>query len=252
MTPADVLSLFDAQMRADPPATAGARIERIGSVVRSVGSWNVVLFWDRDSRDARAMVAEQAKIVPPNGSPLEWKLYSHDGPEGFATILRDQGFVPDEPETLMAFDLELPLPDTAPRDGFEIRGVADVRGVQDFITVSSAAFAEDLSSRADTYVRLLGDPTHVLYVAYLYGRPVSCGRLQMPADRAFASMWGGGTIPVHRRRGIYRALVAFRAHIARQRGYRYITIDARETSRPILARLGFVPLSGITGWMLRA
>ena len=251
MTP-DVLSLFDAQMRADPPVVGGALIERTGSVVRSVGLWNIVLFWDRDTRDPRSLVEAPAEAARENGLPLEWKLYSHDGPEGLATVLRDEQFVPDAPETLMAFDLAERLSEAAPRDGFEIRNVVDDRGVRDHIAVSSAAFGEDLASRTDTYVRSLGDPTLALYVAYLHGEPVSCGRLQRPADRAFASLWGGATAPHHRGQGIYRALVAFRANIARQHGYRYLTIDARETSRPILARLGFVPLSGVTAWMLRA
>jgi GNAT superfamily N-acetyltransferase len=243
--------LFDAQMRADPPVVEGARIERTGSVVRSVGLWNIVLFWDRDSRDPRSLVATQANAVRANGLALEWKLYSHDGPEGLATALRDERFVPDAPETLMMFDLTGPLPDTPLHDGLEIRTVVDVGGVRDHISVSSAAFGEDLSSRTETYVRALGDPTLALYVAYLRGQPVSCGRLQLPADRAFASLWGGATVPGHRGLGIYRALVAFRANVARRHGYRYLTIDARETSRPILARLGFVPLSGVTAWMLR-
>jgi GNAT superfamily N-acetyltransferase len=64
-------------------------------------------------------------------------------------------------------------------------------------------------------------------------------------------MWGGSTIAEHRGLGLYRALVALRARIARTRGYRYLTTDARETSRPILERVGFVPLTGITGWVLR-
>ena len=97
MKPADVLSLLDAQMRADPPVVGGARIERTGSVVRSVGLWNVVLFWDRDARDPRPLVAAQAEAARANGLQLEWKLYSHDGPEGLAAILRDEQFVPDPP-----------------------------------------------------------------------------------------------------------------------------------------------------------
>ncbi len=73
----------------------------------------------------------------------------------------------------------------------------------------------------------------------------------MPEGRVFASMWGGSTVPEQRGLGMYRALVARRADEARRRGFRFLTTDARETSRPILERVGFVPLTGITGWVLR-
>ena len=51
------------------------------------------------------------------------------------------------------------------------------------------------------------------------------------------------TLQRWRRRGIYRALVAARARLAVQRGYRYLQVDASDDSRPILERLGFVPLT---------
>lgn len=67
---------------------------------------------------------------------------------------------------------------------------------------------------------------------------------------AFAGLYSGGTIPEYRSRGAYRALVAARAAVARRRGYRFLIVDARETSRPILQRLGFEPLATVRGWTL--
>jgi GNAT superfamily N-acetyltransferase len=52
-----------------------------------------------------------------------------------------------------------------------------------------------------------------------------------------------------RGRGIYRALVAHRARIAAGRGIRYLQVDASSQSRPILRRLGFVPLSTTTPYV---
>ena len=57
--------------------------------------------------------------------------------------------------------------------------------------------------------------------------------------------------PLPARESVRAELVARRAEEARRRGYRFLTTDARETSRPILERGGFVPLTGITGWVLR-
>jgi ribosomal protein S18 acetylase RimI-like enzyme len=90
-----------------------------------------------------------------------------------------------------------------------------------------------------------------IYLATVQGVPVSAGRLELPEGRAFASIWGAGTSPEFRGRGIYRAMVAARVELARHRGYRFLTVDARETSRPILERLGFRPLSTTVGWVLQ-
>lgn len=59
----------------------------------------------------------------------------------------------------------------------------------------------------------------------------------------FASIWGGGTLPAWRGRGLFRTLVARRAALASANGFRYLQVDATPASRPILARLGFVELA---------
>ena len=46
-----------------------------------------------------------------------------------------------------------------------------------------------------------------------------------------------------RGRGIYRGLVAHPSNLAADRGFRYLEVDASDDSRPILERLGFVPVT---------
>jgi GNAT superfamily N-acetyltransferase len=254
MTPGEILALYDETMRRDPEPAAGVRYERVGGVVRSVGLWNLVLAWDLSGLDAAASaVAEQVAYVRATGVQLEWKLFGHDRPAGLASILERAGFVADEPETLMVLELDAVagFEDVASVDGVEIRRVVDAGGVDDFVGVSTEAFGRDDVWKVPEYVRMLDDPTMMLFVAYRDGRAVSSGRLNVPEGRLFASMWGGSTLTEYRGRGIYRALVARRADEARRRGFRYLTTDARETSRPILERVGFVPLTAITGWVLR-
>jgi len=240
-------------MRRDPEPAAGVRYERVGSVVRSVGLWNIVLASElADLQAAAAAVEQQAEYARTAGLQLEWKLFAHDRPAGLASILERAGFVADESETLMVLDLDTAVTSgVLLPDGVEIRRVVDVEGVEDFVGVATLAFGRNDASKASEYVRLLGDSTMQLFVVYRDGIPVSSGRLNLPDGRVFASMWGGSTVAEHRGLGLYRALVARRADVARQRGYRYLTTDARETSRPILERVGFVPLTGITGWVLR-
>ncbi len=70
----------------------------------------------------------------------------------------------------------------------------------------------------------------------------------VPGTR-FAGLWGGGTVETWRGRGIYRALVAHRARIAADHGYRYVQVDASDQSRPILERLGLAPLTTTTPYV---
>ncbi|MFF2455131.1 GNAT family N-acetyltransferase, partial [Isoptericola sp. NPDC058082] len=65
----------------------------------------------------------------------------------------------------------------------------------------------------------------------------------------FAGLWGGSTLSAWRGRGIYRALVAARAHIAAVRGVRYLQVDASGDSAPILRRLGFHAVTTTTPYV---
>jgi GNAT superfamily N-acetyltransferase len=67
----------------------------------------------------------------------------------------------------------------------------------------------------------------------------------------FAGLWGGGTVPEWRGRGLYHALVAHRARIAADRGHPWLQVDASDDSRPVLGRLGFTVLSTTTPYDYR-
>ncbi|MFZ1024135.1 MAG: GNAT family N-acetyltransferase, partial [Thermoplasmata archaeon] len=146
--------------------------------------------------------------------------------------------------------LEQGFPPADPPAGVEIRRVVYESGVRDAVSANVAAFGPDHDS-SHHLVEAFQDPNQALYVAYVDGVPVSAGRVAMTPGRSFAGLWGGGTAPAYRRRGIYRNLVWVRAELARSRGARYLTVDARETSRPILMRLGFAPLTTTRAWVYR-
>ena len=65
----------------------------------------------------------------------------------------------------------------------------------------------------------------------------------------FATLWGGGTLPAWRGRGIYRSVIAHRANLATARAIRYLQVDASDDSRPILERLGFVTVTTTTPYI---
>jgi GNAT superfamily N-acetyltransferase len=271
-TPPELLALFDAERRMEPRPERGVRYECAGGVIRVIGAWNAVVLADLTSKSADSVISEQVafyRSLRADGGPgsaepesaenrsLEWKVYGHDLPPDLGSRLAAAGFEPEERETLMVFDLARDLPEH-PRTGasdtaVEIRPVTNAMGVIDATSAARAAFGRDddwKAARTEEYRRRLSDQTLGLYVAYSDGRPVASARIEFPPRRLFAGLWGGGTIPEYRGRGIYRALVRARADEARRRGYRYLRVDARETSRPILERLGFAALTGIVEWRL--
>jgi len=250
-SPSCILRHYDAEMRADPPPEPGVSRAWSGGVLRTTGSYHGIFYSTLAGADVDREIATQVAFFRTLGVRAEWKLYDHDRPTDLGERLARAGFVADETEHFMVRDLAAGALDDPPSTGIEIRQVRDLTALQDYAAASSAAFDRDESWALDAFAGRLADPTSGLLVAYAGERPVGVGRLELPRGRAFASLWGGGTVPGHRGRGLYRALVAARAWEALWHGYRYLTVDARATSRPILERLGFVELARVTGWQLR-
>ncbi|MFH8467938.1 GNAT family N-acetyltransferase [Streptomyces sp. NPDC017991] len=244
-----VLALFDRDMRENArPFGTGSVVERVGGVVRHVGSeqgWNGVLWSDLTASDADAAIAEQCRYFTRLGREFEWKLYGHDLPQDLGQRLLAAGFTPEPAETLMVIEAgELDL-DAEPPPGVELRPVTDAAGVGLMVDVHEQAFGTPGTGLRHQLLALLDEaPDTVVAVVALAGDvPVSSARMELVPDTQFAGLWGGGTVEAWRGRGIYRALIAHRARIAADRGYPYLQVDASDQSRPILRRLGFTPLT---------
>ncbi|NEB77913.1 GNAT family N-acetyltransferase [Streptomyces sp. SID14478] len=253
-----VLALFDQQMRREArPDAAGARVERVGDVVRQVGppaGWNGVLWSALDEDGVDAAIAEVVAFFRALGVDLEWKTYGHDRPAELPARLAAAGFVAEETESLLvAPTAGLPL-DVPPPDGIRLLPVTEEAHVALVEEVHDRAFDGGRSSIGHQLRQQLAyAPGTVPAVLALHGdEPVSAARLELNEGTDFASLWGGGTVPQWRRRGIYRALVAFRVRIAAARGFPYVHVDASSYSRPILERLGFVALGTTTPYVLEA
>jgi GNAT superfamily N-acetyltransferase len=248
----EVLALFDREMRIDPPRTPGCRLERVGTVVRLIGEEEHCILYARPlEAEAARVVAEQVADLRPRGQVVEWKIYSHDEPAVLPRLLSQAGFVAKPHETLMVFDLREELPPGKTCPGLEVRRIHDPAGFEDLVAVDTGAFGGVDRAIVKEVRKRLKDPLLGIFVAYLDGHPVSAGRVEVDAGRSFAGLFGGGTIPDFRGRGIYHHLVRARAEFARQHGSRYLTVEALDTtSRPILERVGFAPLAGVEGWVL--
>ena len=189
----------------------------------------------------------------PEITGVEWKTRGHDRAPGLHEALTANGFVPDDPESIMigearVLDVDVPLP-----DGVTLRRVTEEGDVRAMSAMQDAAFGDPVSDRmADSLLRRLAlDDGMELWVAEAKGRVVSAGRLEPVAGTDFAGIWGGATLEAWRGRGIYRALTAARARSALAIGKTLIHSDSTEYSRPILERYGLVKVSTTTPYEWR-
>ncbi len=239
----------------------GVGVERAGPLVRQVGGpddWNGVVWSDQalDTAGADAAIRAQIEHYTALGhEEFEWKLYSHDRPADLGDRLRAAGFVPDPPETLLVAPVEAltSRPGAGLPDGVVLRPVTDAAGVELMALAHERAFGTDAGRlRHQVLARLERAPDDfVALVATAGGEPVSSARMELYPGTGFAGLWGGGTVAEWRGRGLYRALVAHRATVAAERGYRYLQVDASDMSAPILARLGFTALGTTTPYVYR-
>ena len=246
----DLLARYDAEMRRDPPLTQGLEATRVGGRVRLSGSYNCIVYSDLSAADAEAQVAAEVAHLQATGGALEWKVHGHDQPGDLPRILERHGFVPEPKETLLVRALDESLFQRPADPDLSIRTVTTAGDINDFLRAVEAAFGHPFRHDAAQLLADIGAGLASAHVAYVDSAPVAAGRLEMPEGRSFAGLYTGGVAPAFRGRGLYRALVQSRAKEAAARGYGYVITEALETSRPILEKLGFAPLTTVQGWVL--
>jgi GNAT superfamily N-acetyltransferase len=199
-----------------------------------------------------ALISREVAAFAARGDAVEWKTYGYDEPTTLPDQLLAAGFEAEESETLMVGESDSLAGLATEVDGVTIRETSDHRDLEAIGRLHTEIWGEDWTWISDDLRRrldLLGPDGIRVLVADDGERLVSAAWLVLLPDSEFAGLWGGSTLAAWRGRGIYRALVARRAAIARERGIRYLQVDASDDSRPILERLGFVALTTTTPYV---
>jgi GNAT superfamily N-acetyltransferase len=239
---------YDDQLRRDPPGLPDGTVERDDKVTRfryDDGSWAGVIWSDLDESNADEVISEQTRRFADLSEPWEWKYYSYDRPADLPDRLAAAGFAREPDEAMLVADVaELDLDVSLP-DGVELRPVVDAADSTALVSVHEEVFGDDYSAVGRHVMSgIAGDPpTTAAVVAWAGDTPICAARLEFNHGTDFAGLFGGGTLPAWRGRGVFRALVAYRAALAAEHGFRYLQVDAMPDSRPILKRLGFVELA---------
>jgi hypothetical protein len=258
---------YDAQIRARVRAegSANASVETVGPVVRKVG-WEgrgFITYRDLgglDGAELDAFIAAQRDhfAALAAGQEVEWKQHGHDLPADLPERLVVAGFLPDEPETVMIGEVADLAGEPVLPDGVTLREVTDRADLERIRVMQEVVWGTDCSWMPDALARDIagpGDPSVVLVAetgrAADGGEVVCASWIRFHESTEFASLWGGSTLKEWRGRGIYRATVAYRANLAAARGYHYLQVDASADSRPILTRLGLLPVTSTTPYIWR-
>jgi GNAT superfamily N-acetyltransferase len=243
----ELLAKYDEQVRRVSPFEGVERTDRIVRIL--LPHWRGVLWSNLDEATADAAIAGEIARFDGLGK-FEWKYYSNDQPADLPDRLRAAGFTAEDTETLLIGDVarlprESPLP-----DGIDLREITDEAGVDAMARVNLEGFGEqaDEGFRTQVLKEIRAGRTRMV-VAFAGERPVSMGRVEFYAGTEFGGLFGGATVPEFRGRGIFRAIVAQRVAWATAAGCRYLQTDASDDSRPILERLGFIPVGTTTPYI---
>jgi GNAT superfamily N-acetyltransferase len=253
-----LLAAYDAQLRGRPAdrLPEGVRVERDGPLLRFVGAEHGGWLDYRDlggldGPELDELIARQVRLFAERGERFEWKLHGHDHPPDLAQRLRAAGLVAEEQETVVVAPVAAVAGAAQVPDGVSLREVRDRADLDRIERMEAAVWQDDRGWLADSLeAELAADPDALTVVVAEAGDAVvSAAWVRFARGTDFATLWGGGTLPAWRRRGIYRALVAHRADLAAARGFRYLQVDASDDSRPILERLGFVAVTTTTPYV---
>lgn len=229
---------------------AGFDREDAGHVVRHIphkGDYGFISYVKHEDFDLSAEIAAQVEACRGRCQVLEWKVYSHDPshPQSFAA-LEAAGFTVGEEEFLLCYDLAEHAPKDKRYRELDLRCLATEADIDAAVAVQNTVFGTASAVSSDRLIanqqQRRADPNVAiddLYAVYVGGEPVAVSRLSYHPASPFAGMWGGGTLESHRGKGYYTAMVHARADEAIKLGKKYLIIEAADTSKPIVERLGF-------------
>lgn len=253
MNRSEILSLYDEQERKNSVHPLYRR-EEIGHVVRHVSHdssrISFIIYSDITAENADQVIQEQIDWYNEEvtGYGLEWKTFDHDVPPDLKRRLKAHGFEEDEVEALLLIDLQDPPPVYLQPVTADVRRMTEPVQMKEAAAIQEKVYGESF----DWLERELRENITVqpdfwsVYIAYVDNVPACAAWTTFPQGSTFAGLWGGATLPEYRKMGLYTAVVATRAQEAIKRGYRFLTVDAGEMSRPILEKRGFQLLTHTT------
>jgi GNAT superfamily N-acetyltransferase len=256
VTPDELLQVYDEEVRGSfadhlPPGWSG---EQDGPLVRCLtGRAGLVMLTDRAEGvpldELVELIDRTVAYFGDHGRWFEWKTFDHD-PPALRPLLLERNATPQPHEALLLGDAASIATEPASPEGLTLRPASSRVDLERIAAMQSEVWGGDWSWLADDLEkRLTADPQIAVLLVEDASQVVGSAWLTPLAGTTVAGLWGGCILPAYRGRGIYRALVARRAQLAVNLGYRFLQVDASEDSRPILERLGLSVVGGTTPYI---
>lgn len=234
----------------------GFEREDLGVVVRytplKADTRGFVCFTDIPGDDPAAEIGRQLDHFAARGTGFEWKVYGSDNPPGLRQALRQRGFREGDREALMVRSVLEPLrtggerDDVIVADGTDdemvVKRLEDPAGLVAFVRLQIAVWEHKVPSWLLGHLESEWEQGTAFFGAYHGDDLVGSGWIEYPPGSQFAEIHGGAMLPGFRGRGVYSRLLASRIDDARERGVRWLAVDAAPMSRPILEAKGFTRL----------
>jgi GNAT superfamily N-acetyltransferase len=256
MEPQAILDQYDQEMRKDASANRANIHKRPGLTYFLAlppsprAGW--VIYTRLDEAIVEEAISSTVDFFSDKGDEFEWKVYDHDTPNDLKERLLARGFEAEELEAVLAFDMQ-----EAPHGFWEpfpvtVRRITDRKELASVTHIESEVWGEpydDLEASLAEDMKTTPDQLSV-YVAYAGDEAACSAWIRYYPESRFAELYGGATLPAHRGKGLYKALVQARAKEARERGVRFLVVDTSPMSGPILQRHGFVFLTHAQGFVM--
>jgi GNAT superfamily N-acetyltransferase len=233
------------------PDGSGSTAYATSNVVRWAANqgrgWSEISWSNLDQANADEVIEEQISFFSDQRASFVWRVHDDDQPPDLGSRLIRAGLTHvGNSAVMVGLSSALAQPVRVP-DGTRVVRVTDQEGVDLLISTHEKVFGHDHRALRQSILARLETAPHEMdmYVVTANGIPLSAARTEFLPNRDFATLWGGGTVPEWRGRGIYRALVSLRAQVAVERGYQYLSVLASSQSKPILSTLGFDVISNI-------
>ena len=219
---------------------------------RRVETFNSVFRLRASAERIPALVDEVAKAHAHTLS--RWMLASPSRCDELDRRLEGAGYVPMVEHYGVAMGVGEHEPRSTP--GIVVERIETVEGMRRRQSVMERAFGKRVPLTDDDLCRLVTHSTGpgartAMFLALdeESGEPISSGGMTLHPTVGLTFLWAGGTVPEHRGRGAYSALVTARVAHAKQCGQRYVGLYARiDTSAPIVQRQGFHRYGRMTFW----
>ncbi len=203
-----LLALYDRHIRIDQeiPGVRKMITQDVVRYIRPAPGMNFISYAWLNESTADKIIQKQVDFFQKYDQPFTWQFMDHDQPADLPQRLLQRGFVrDDDPSAVMLLDL-----DTCPAALFEpiqadIQKITDLARLDDVVSIEEQVWGANfawLKQRLGDHLQVPGYLS--IYVAYVDNHPVSTAWTYFPPHNPFANLYGGATLPLYQKRGLYR------------------------------------------------